>query len=829
MSTNTKTWWPHIIALALFIIVPIIYFLPALEGKALFQSDISHFLGVVKEITDFRAKYHTEPLWTNSMFGGMPAFQVSMECHANLVTYIYKILCTWMPFPANMVFLYCLGFYILLKALEIDTWVSILGAFAFAFSSFFFIIISVGHNSQANAIAFMAPTLAGVILALKGKRITGSILMGVSLALELLSDHLQITYYLLMIIGVYTLIQLFVSFKQKQLPSFFKAIAMLAIAAVIALGTNITSIWLTYEYGKYSTRGTADLSVEKQKESSGLDKNYALAWSYGVPETMTLLIPNFQGGASQPIGESSKSILDGVDSQYREPVQMFEEYWGSQSFTAGPVYVGAIICFFALLGFFVIKGPMKWFLLFTSILSIMLAWGKNFLPLTDIFFNYLPGYNKFRAVSMILVIAEFTLPLMAALALDRLVKSKDFFKEKIPVRFFNNANGMKIFIAALCLTCGIALLCYVMPTAFTSFQKQDEISQLASRIKQSQPTATDQQISSYLNDTYPSVLKARKEIFTADAMRTMIFIILAGGLVWVYVKKMINEKIFVGVLLFFILMDMYNVDKRYLNDRNFTTKKAVKVPYEPDAADMAILQDTSQDYRVFNTTAAPDQDSRTSYFHKSLGGYSGIKMRRYHELLDQIEMGNMSVIDMLNAKYFIVGGKDGQRMAQKNPGALGNAWFIDNFRVVPNADSERTALSHFDPMHTAVVDAVFTDYVKGVQPKRDSTDFIKLNSYLPNDLVYTSKTSSPQFAVFSEIYYKDGWDAFIDGKPTDYIRVNYILRAMAIPAGTHTIEFKFEPKEFAIGEKVSLASSLLLIVGCVFLLFQQFRPKKAQE
>ena len=433
------------------------------------------------------------------------------------------------------------------------------------------------------------------------------------------------------------------------------------------------------------------------------------------------------------------------------------------------------------------------------------------------FFYHLPGFNKFRAVSMILVIAELTLPLLAALAIDKLMKDKSFFTQKIPLRLFKKpSTGKKIFILALALTAGISLLCYIMPGEFSDFQKTDEVEQMVQEYKQSSPKASEQQIRTYLNQIMPYVVQARKKVFTSDAIRSAVFILLAAGLLWVYYKKTVDRKIVLGVLLFFVLMDMYNVDKRYLNDHDFTSKREAKVPYQPDRADLQINQDTSPDYRVYNTTIRPDQDSRTSYFHESLGGYSGVKLKRYDELLPQIEEGNMSVIDMLNAKYFIVEGKDGQNQAERNPGALGSAWFVDSYKLLPNADSEYTNLTHFNPAQTAIANGPkLGSYLANAHLQKDSTASIKLDSYEPNHLVYTAQTHTEQLAVFSEIYYKDGWDAFIDGKPAGYIRVNYILRAMLIPPGNHKIVFKFKPKEYAIGEKISLAGSLALLLGCL--------------
>jgi hypothetical protein len=832
MNINLKSATPHIVAVLLFIIVPIIYFLPAFQGMVIHQGDIDNYLGAAKEMMDFKAAFHTETLWTNSVFGGMPTYTISANYPGDLIQYIFHFLMYTLPFPSGIVFMYCLSFYILLQVLKVDPWVSIFGAFAYAFSSFFFIVISAGHNSEANAIAFMPMVLAGVILAYNGKKLMGALLTAIALALELYATHIQITYYLMLTIMIYGIVQLVNSIRKKQLPDFIKTTGVLGIAALLAVATNTTNLWLTYQYGKYSTRGKSDLTLNAtQNKSNGLSIDYATQWSYGVEESMSLMIPNYVGGVSEPIGVGSKSAVDGLEEQYRQPVAQYQQYWGDQPFTSGPVYVGAIVCFLAVLGLFVIKGPFKWFIFIATILSVMLSWGKNFMSFFEIFFYHFPGFDKFRSVSMILVIAELMIPLLAALTLDNLIKDQAFLSKKINLRFFKNpVSAMKVFIAAFALTGGISLLCFIMPTAFSDFQKHDEVEQTVQEYKRESPSTNEQQVRQYFNQIMPYVIQARKKVFTSDAIRTAIFILLAAALLWVYYKKFVDKKVVLGVLLFFLIMDMYNVDKRYLNDTNFKSKGASKEPFQPDQADQQIMQDQSPDYRVFNTTIGDiTQDGRTSYFHKSLGGYSGAKMKRYDELIPEITRGNMAIIDMLNTKYFIVGGQDGQTHAQMNPGALGNAWFVDNYKLVPNADSEYTNLSHFDPSKTAIVNQEYSAYLSNKHFSKDTTGFIKLDSYEPNDLKYSTQAHSEQLAVFSEIYYKDGWDAYIDGAPTEHIRVNYILRAMIIPSGNHKIEFKFEPKAYAVGEKISFASSLLLILACLGFLAQQFmkKPKEA--
>ncbi|MEO6883593.1 MAG: YfhO family protein [Bacteroidia bacterium] len=827
---NFKKILPHIAVLAIFVVITMAYFSPLMSGMQMKQSDIVNFKGMSKEIVDYRAQFHKEPLWTNSMFGGMPAYQISVLYSANLVAYVDRIFSLGVPYPASLLLLYLIGFYILLITLEIDIWLAVAGSIAFAFSSFFFIIIDVGHNSQAHAIGYMAPVLAGFILVFKKDFLKGGILTALFLALELYCNHLQITYYLMMMLAVYVLIEFYQAIKNKAYVPFFKACAVIGFAALLAVGTNITNLWATYDYGKYTTRGKSELTLDKQTSSSGLSEEYALQWCYGKAETMTLMIPNFKGGVSAPIG-NDKSAMENVSPEQKQQVANMDQYWGDQPFTAGPVYAGAIVFFLSLLGLFVIKGSFKWFLFIATLLSIMLSWGNNFHPLTDFFFNHFPGYNKFRAVSMILILAEFTLPLLAVLAVDEIVKNKNFLTETMKVPFVSNpVSKQKLFFLAFIFSGGVALLCYLMPSSFSTFQGSNEFGNTFNQIKQANPKVDDTQITTYLTDIFGQLVVARKEIFKSDSIRSFIFIALTAGLLWLYFKSKITKKWMFGTLIVFILADMWNVDKRYLNDNSFETAHQESQTFQPSAADLQILQDKSLDYRVFNTTVRPDQDGKTSYFHKSIGGYHGAKLKRYDELMTyQIDRNNISVLDMLNAKYFIMNGKDNQPIARENPDALGNAWFVSNYKIVLDADSEIMDLSNFNPAKTAIVDQRFQNYFSGFTPVADSSATIKMLSYEPNDLVYQANSQHEALAVFSEIYYKDGWNAYIDGKLTPYIRVNYVLRAMRIPAGSHKVEFKFEPVIFAAGEKISLASSALLILLCLGYVGYLFKMKPNAE
>ena len=799
-----KKYIPHIAAIFIFLFLALAYLSPVLEGKKLQSNDVSNFKGMSKEIVDFRAKTGEEPLWTNSMFGGMPAYQISTEYKGNMIRYIDKILRLGLPHPAWIVFLYMLGFYILLIVLRVNPWVALAGAIAYGFSSYFFIILEAGHNSKAHAIAYMAPVLAGFILTYRRKYLTGGLLTALFLALELQAGHPQITYYLMLAILLFGVTELFNAIKTKEYQPFVKSSAVVIIAVILAVLTNITSLWATWEYGKYTIRGKTELTTEKENRTSGLDKDYATQWSYGVGETFSLMIPDVKGGASGVIGNDSYA-LDGVDSRFKEYVaNSANRYWGNQPFTSGPVYVGAIIMFLFLYGLFIVKGDLKWWILAATILSIMLSWGKNFMPLTDFFLDYFPGYNKFRAVSMILVIAELMIPILAILALNQIFNDPESFNKKIALL------GMKVdpFYLSLGITAGISLLFALMPGVFFDFISDQEVQTIAQQQK------SNPEYGKQIADFFANVEIARERILKADAFRSFIFIMLAAVVIWMYAKAKLKKGYALVAITLLILIDMWSVDKRYLNNDKFVSASKVSVPFRKTKADEFILKDKDPDFRVLNLTVDPFADASTSYYHKSIGGYHGAKLRRYQELYDHQIKGkfNMAVLNMLNTKYIIQADKNKQPTVMPNTQVLGNAWFVDSIKWVKNADEELDALSDFDPAKTAVIDERFKPELKGFMPVKDSTAMIKLVSYAPNDLKYQVNTHKDQLAVFSEIYYPKGWNAYIDGELKSHFRVNYVLRAMIVPAGKHLVEFKFEPKVYFVGEKISLASSLLLIL-----------------
>jgi len=803
-NLSLKRSVPYVVAIILFIVISLAYMSPLLEGLRLKQDDILRHKAMSKEISDFREKTGEEPLWTNSMFGGMPAYQISVIYKGNLLRFVDKIFLLGLPQPAGYIFLYMLGFFILLLVLKVDPWLSIVGAIAYGFSSYFFIILEAGHNSKAHAIGYMAPVIAGIILTYRGKLVTGGILTLLFLGLEINAGHPQITYYLFMLILLLGISELVSAFRDETLKLFFKSTVVICLAGLIAVLTHITNLWATWEYGKETIRGKTELTTDQANRTSGLDKDYAVQWSYGKPETFSLLIPDVVGGATGLIGDG-EYILRNVDPQYRETVAgNANHYWGDQPFTSGPVYAGSIVILLFIYGLFIIKGRMKWWLLAGTILSIMLSWGKNFMFLSDLFLDYFPGYNKFRAVSMILVIAELTIPLLALLAIDYAVKEPGVLKQKVKIFQYK----LNPFILSAMLVGLITLLFALLPTAFFNFLSEAEIQSIAQQ-KKSNP-----EYASQIADFYNNVEIARHAILTSDAWRSFIFILIASAGIWLFQMNRFKKPYVIALLGVLILVDMWSVNKRYLNKDNFIPKSKAEKPYQKTRADELILKDSDPDFRVLNLTSDPFADATTSYFHKSVGGYHGAKLRRYQELYDHHLKGkfNLNVLNMLNTKYIIQPDDKKQPTVIPNTQACGNAWFAEEMKYVKNANEELDALKDFDPEKTAVIDERFKSTIGSFKPLEDPAALIKLVNYKPNHLQYQLNTSKDQLAVFSEIYYRKGWNAYVDGVLTPHFRADYVLRAMVVPAGKHLVEFKFEPKVFRIGEKVSFATSLLVIL-----------------
>lgn len=791
MTDRLKLILPHLAVLLAFIGLSLIYMQPLLEGRELMQSDIIQFKGMSQEIVDFREQTGQEPLWTGSMFSGMPAYQISVLYPNNWSKAIVNWFNIGLPRPANYLFLLMAGAYFLFTVLGVGWRYAMVGAFGLAFASYSVIIIEAGHNSKVHAMAFMAPVLGSILLAYRGKYLLGAALTALFLSLQIATNHLQITYYLLLIVLLLGLVKLIDALKQRQLPHFAKATGMLVIGALIAIGPNISALWTTADYGAETMRGKSELST--QQESSGLEKDYATRWSYGVGETFTLLVPNFMGGGSTASLDEKSNVYESlIDNrvprdQAKRIIENMPLYFGTQPFTSGPVYLGAILCFLGFLGLLVFKGMDRWWLLSAFVLSIVLSWGHNFAIVTDFFFNHAPGYNKFRAVSMTLVIAQVVLPILAVFGL------KAFLEEEN-----RNWKLNKLYIAGGVVG-GLCMLFALMPSMFHDFTSDND----AQLVQAGYPD--------WLVD---ALLADRQSLFRSDAFRSLVLIGISAGLLYIAALGKLRTSVAATVIAVLVLGDLWQVDKRYLKNDDFVSSRQNKAIFAPSEADRQILTDPDPNYRVMNMTVSTFNDASTSYHHKSIGGYHGAKLKRYQELIDScISRNNMEVLNMLNTKYLITRSEQGPRV-QRNPMALGNAWLVDEISLVPNADSELASLSRpgFNAAQTAIIDQRFADEVADLILRPDSSAGIKFEEYRPNYLKYSYRASEPRLAVFSEIYFANGWNAYVDGELQPHFRANYVLRAMALPSGEHAVEFRFEPNVYATGERYSLAGSILLVV-----------------
>lgn len=849
---NFKKYLPHLVAVIVFAIITLVQFSPLLSNKSLMQGDIVRYKGMSQEVADFRKAEHTEPLWTNSMFGGMPAYQVSTIYSGNWLGHIDKVFHLFLPHPSGYIFLCFIGFFILLLCLEINPWLALVGSLAYGFSSYFFIIIEAGHNSKANAIGYLAPVLGGIILLMRGKNWLGFAVTTLFMAMELNANHVQISYYGFMLFGIVFLTYFISAVKQKNTKPFFIGVALFIGASIIGILPNAGNLLTTYEYGKYTTRGKTELTIDaslktnKANTTSGLDKDYATQWSYGVGETFTFLIPNFKGGPSSAIGSLDRDALKQVDPQMREQVAQSSAYFGDQPFTSGPVYIGAIVMLLAFLGLFIIDHPLKWALFAATLLSVMLAWGKHFMGLTNIFMDYVPGYNKFRAVSMILVIAELTIPLLAVLALDKFIKASEK-NELIKLPFVNKQMELKkVLIISVAVIGGFCLISSFIPSVTNSFIPDGEETQIVNQFKQN--GAPDAQIAQFIPEFMANIEKARQSIFKADARRSLMFICLATIFMFLYVRKKLKTELFLATIGIFLIADLWPVADRYLNEKNFVPKAQYDAPPATTMADDKILTDKALDYRVLNLSVNTFNDASTSYYHKSIGGYHGAKLKKYQEIIDFhldkeinefydglnaaaqndslmiVHMAKLRVLNMLNTKYVIVPTKE-QSVPIPNPQANGNAWFVKNIKTVANADSEIVALYNMDTKREAVIQQKNKELAT-IGNTYSNDGKITLQSYKANDLVYESDSKEKGFAVFSEIYYPLGWNAYVDGNLTPHTSVNYILRGMEIPAGKHKIEFKFEPSTYKTGNSLALIGSLLVLASVGAGLF--FAAKKKE-
>jgi hypothetical protein len=815
-------------AIIAFAVITLVYFSPILEGKRIKQHDIEMHLGMSQEITDFREATGEQTLWTNAPFGGMPAWNISVQPKGNLTNPIYKGLSLGFPHPIGSVFICMLGFFVLLLVLDCGFWISFVGAIAYGFTSYLFIIIGAGHNAKAMAMAYMAPVIAGVLLTYKGKYLWGWLLTAFALAFEVRTNHLQITYYLALIIVILVIAELISDLKNKKLGHFIKASIGLAVAAIIGILTCSTALYGNYEFGKETTRGKPVLTRNEDNQTKGLDRDYITQWSYGKGETWSLLIPNAKGGASAYIGKKNPA-LDKADRQFRESIAQSSAYWGDQPGTSGPVYVGAIVVFLFVLGALTVKGKLKWALLIATLLSILLSWGKNFMGFTNFFLDYIPGYDKFRAVSMTLVIAEVTMPVLGFLGLAEIAKSPDSFKQ-----------NLKKFYIALGITAGICLVFYLAPKAFFSFLSQGEAEQFAS-MSRGKDGALYANFATQLEDV-------RVAIFRKDALRSLLFILLSAVPIFLFGKGKLKAAPAFAILAALVLVDMFPIDKRYLNNDKFISKSQYSKPFTASVADKAILDDKALDFRVADLTKDMFNDASTCYFHKSLGGYSGAKLRRYQDVITQYlgselnqlrgsktandmmqTLSQQKVINMLNTKYLIY---NPNSQPMPNPFVFGNGWIVRDIRWVDTPNEEIDAIATSDLQNTAILNKEFVQTVGNYQLTDSILPEITLTEYQPNKLTYNfssvsaGSTVANYLVVFSEIWTEKGWKMTIDGQESPLLRANYLLRCALIPSGEHQIVMEYAPKAWKMGNTVAFVSSLVMLLGLIAALVFTFKPQK---
>ena len=810
-----KKCLPDLLAVIVFAIISFAYFFPAdFEGRILYQHDTSAGRGAGQEALEYYQSTGERTRWSNSTFGGMPTYQTAPAYDStDMLSQAVKAYHLWLPDNVWYVFVYLLGFYILLRAFNFRQTLAALGAVVWAFSSYFFIIIAAGHIWKVWALAYLPPMIAGIVLAYRGKYFWGLVVTAIFTAFEVNANHVQMTYYYLFIIA-FMIVAFFVqALREKQLARFFKASAACAVAAALGICINLSSLYHTYEYSKESMRGKSELvkANNGNQTDSGLERDYITQWSYGIGETWSLLIPNVKGGASVPIAANEKA-MEKADPMYYQLYGSIGQYWGEQPGTSGPVYVGAFVLMLFILGLFIVKGPMKWALLAATILSILLSWGRNFMGLTDLFIDYFPMYSKFRTVASILVIAEFTIPLLAMMALKKVVDEPELLKKKI-----------KYLYASFALTGGACLLFAIAPTLFFSdFVSSAEMEQL-------RQFPADQ-----LNPLLANLREVRESIFTADAWRSFLLILMGTLMLLLYQARKLEAKWMVAIIAVICLVDMWTVNKRYLYDAMFVSKSVKELPQPLTPTDEQILQDKSLDYRVLNFASNTFNENETSFYHKSVGGYHAAKLRRYQEMIEEhiapemqaamnaiVEKGgNMQqvagdsifpVINMLNTKYFIMPMQGGDTTPLANPYAFGNAWWVDNVKYVDNANQEIEQVGKVDLHKVAVADKQF-EKVLGQSAAHDSTDVVSITAYQPNNLKYTAESKNGGLVVFSEIYYP-GWTATVDGKPAELGRVNYILRALPLPPGKHEVVLDFHPASVKTTETVAyVAGGLLLLL-----------------
>ena len=822
-----KKLLPDLIAILAFVLLSFAYFFPAdIENRILFQHDTAAGAGAGQEVKEYYEQTGERSRWTNSLFGGMPMYQIAPSYDSTKsLQWVQKAYQLFLPDYVCLTFMLMLGFYILLRVFGIPVWLAGLGGIMWAFSSYFFILISAGHIWKFITLAYVPPTIAGIVLAYRGKLLWGGILTALFVALQITSNHVQMSYYFFFVILFFVGAYFEKAWRTKTLPQFFKASAVLIVAALVGIAANVSNLYHTYAYSKETMRGKSELvqtGDAAKQTSSGLDRDYITQWSYGIDETLTLLVPNFKGGASAALSQS-ETAMSKANPMYSSLYGSLTQYFGTQPMTSGPVYVGAFVLFLFVLGCFIVKGPLKWALIGATFFSIVLSWGKNFMPLTNFFIDYVPLYNKFRAVSSILVIAEFTIPLLAIFALKRLLEEPEILKqEKKPLGI------------SLLLTAGIALLLAVAPGSIGSgYVPAQEAQMLQNAVNQQMIPANE------LSGILANLGEMRAELVSSDALRSFIIIGIGCSLLWLYASGKLRSSLTIAGITILCLADMWGVNKRYLNDAQFVPHSIRTETFTKTNTDELILQDTSLDYRVLNFATSTFDDNNTSYWHKSVGGYHPAKLRRYQEMIehhispemqaaykaiataggemDSVDANKFRILNMLNTKYFIFpAGQQRQTVPILNPHAYGNAWFVNKVQYVNNANEEIDALDSIIPTETAVVDARFKDVLKGTtESYKDSLSSIRLTSYTPNRLTYETNNAQDGIAVFSEIYYPDGWHVTIDGQPAELARADYILRTMYVPAGQHTIEMRFDPTSLHVTEGIAYGALALLVIGII--------------
>ena len=809
----------HIAMIGIFLAICFIYFAPAWQGKVLMQGDVLRAQAGQREIMEFKDQDGTAPLWTNAMFSGMPSYQVWVSYPNNIGTHVMGFFKTLFPNPIDIILIFLLGAYLLFNVLRVNPILAALGAIALSFSSYNFIYIEAGHASKAYALAFFAPLLAGILLTLRGRYLLGGALSALMLTMEIRVNHIQVSYYLFIAILILIGIELYHSYKNGTLINFGKSIGSLVIAGILAVSINAGLLWTTYEYSQESIRGQANLETEsREANSKGVDRDYAYEWSQGIGESITFLIPNAYGGATAPQLDAKSSVVktlttQGVpEGQALAFAQQIPTYWGQKPFTSGPWYFGAIVMFLFVLGLFIVKGRLKWWLLSASLLSLFLSFGKNFPLISDLFFNYFPLYNKFRAVESTLVIAAFLIPIMAVLALQEIITQ-------------HNADGshLKKLKLSTYIVGGVSLLILVLPALFLSFKSPDHANFIQTLGQQIQDNA-------FANAIGNALIEDRTALARTDALRSLALILLAAGLIWLYIKHKLKATPLLILLAVGILVDMWSVDRRYLNKDSFLNASELNQHTKAREVDELIMRDKTPDYRVLDLTSNPFTNANTSLFHNSIGGYHAAKLMRYQELLEHQFNGafNEDVLDMLNTRYVITGTTSDAQKIQKRNTASGNAWIVDKITYVKTAEEEMQALNSFNPKQEAFIHEDFKHILEGSAIGTADNSKIELVDYKPDHLTYEYSAPKTVLAVFSEIWYDKGWKAYVDGEEIPYARANYVLRAAKLPGGNHSVEFKFEPRSYYLGENISLVSSSILVLLLGFALWKN-RSRKEQS